>query len=245
MIDQDASKDPAARITPWILIALGLVTAGAGVARIWFGTTLDERLSATTLQYFAVAAALVLLRHVKSLAFGDYKLEFQELARQARQATQEAKSAARTAEDAVIHGTLPTQSGAMTGQPESLQEVVAGPDAQDPWKGALGSSVDDQRKRRLRATVTEIPQRGGWYSVELVVESTAPRSDPLHGQVRFLLHPTFANDRPVVPVAPDGRATLNIVAWGAFTAGAITQDGATLELDLARLESAPPEFRAR
>lgn len=63
--------------------------------------------------------------------------------------------------------------------------------------------------------------------------------------MQFFLHPTFhGNDRPVVAVTPGGTADLALTAWGAFTVGAIADNGATkLELDLAELPAAPAEFK--
>jgi len=64
--------------------------------------------------------------------------------------------------------------------------------------------------------------------------------------VQFFLHDTFKNDRPIVTVGPNGAAELKLTAWGAFTVGAIADDGRTkLELDLQTLEDAPVEFRGR
>jgi len=59
------------------------------------------------------------------------------------------------------------------------------------------------------------------------------------------LHNTF--HQPIRREAPsEGKVTLELHAYGAFTVGAvIEQDGTPLELDLAALESAPPRFRER
>jgi hypothetical protein len=61
--------------------------------------------------------------------------------------------------------------------------------------------------------------------------------------VRFYLHPTFRE--PVADVrVQKGVASLDRVAWGAFTVGA--EIGATrLELDLASVGDTPIEFRTR
>jgi hypothetical protein len=78
------------------------------------------------------------------------------------------------------------------------------------------------------------------------VQSTKPDTDPLRGAVRFYLHDTFLNDRPVVSVSPAGVAELSIDAWGAFTVGAVADGGLTrLELDLAEHPDFPADFRPR
>lgn len=53
--------------------------------------------------------------------------------------------------------------------------------------------------------------------------------------MQFYLHPTFTNNKPIVPVV-NGIAELNLRAWGAFTIGAITSNNTLLEIDLAELK---------
>jgi hypothetical protein len=115
----------------------------------------------------------------------------------------------------------------------------AGKVADDPWSGQFGGK-SEQPGRRLSAEVGAAED--GYFPVELRVEAT-DGAKPLPSAVRFFIHPTFNNPTPVVPVR-DGRATLNLRAWGAFTVGAVTDGGETeLELDLSALESAPRKFR--
>ncbi len=120
----------------------------------------------------------------------------------------------------------------------------AGPNADDPWQGQFGGSPS-ANDRILEVVVKPFPGNPYLFSVKLSVRSTDPKNKPLTGVVKFFLHPTFPNDRPVVPVV-DGVASFEIVAWGAFTAGAIADDGQTkLELNLAKLPDAPAEFKNR
>jgi hypothetical protein len=115
----------------------------------------------------------------------------------------------------------------------------------DPWKGKFGGSNRDNA-RLLDAEVQAIDGSPDLFSVCLKVSSTDPAASPLRGAVQFFLHPTFNNPRPVVKVGPTGVAELALTAWGAFTVGAVADDGKTrLELDLAHLEGAPEEFRNR
>lgn len=122
---------------------------------------------------------------------------------------------------------------------------VEAENSQDPWKGRFGGKNSDN-DRQLQAEVKPIPGSQGLYAIRLKVSSLHPDPNPLKGAVQFFLHPTFNNEKPVVTVGPNGVAELNLKAWGAFTVGAIADDGQTkLELDLSELETAPSEFRSR
>jgi len=74
-------------ITPWFLLALATLAGFGAVLRIWDAHLLGA-LDRTTLLYLGVAGALLLLRQLKSLSFGGYKLEMLERVRE-RQARQE------------------------------------------------------------------------------------------------------------------------------------------------------------
>lgn len=230
-------------ITQWILIGLSTLAGLGAVARV-VGSRADmlERLDETTLIYLAVAGTLLLLRRVSTLSFGSYKVEFEKI----RQAAEEAKTAARIAEDAAIYGIGPQPGSGPAGvAPASLEQVAPGEDPEDPWKGRFGGRSEAEG-RRLRATVSAIPGRQDRYVIHLVAESTAPGRNPLSGSVQFYLHPNLANNTPVVPVGPNGKAELHLAAWGAFTVGAVTDDGTVrLELDLAEARDVPEEFRRR
>ena len=120
-----------------------------------------------------------------------------------------------------------------------VTDGIAPDDPNDPWKGQFGgTSVNNDRE--IRAEVKPIPGRSGLYAIRLIVRSLHPDTNPLKGAVQFFLHPTFNDPKPVVPVGPTGVSELNVKAWGAFTVGALADDGKTkLELDLSELESAP------
>ena len=98
--------------------------------------------------------------------------------------------------------------------------------------------------RELTAEVLPLKESPGWYSVKLLV-STLPGFPHLKGDVRFFIHDTFKNNKPIVD-SVNGAASLHIKAWGAFTVGILADDGNTkLELDLAELPTAPIEFRSK
>lgn len=116
----------------------------------------------------------------------------------------------------------------------------------DPWKGSFGKKpVDHEMGRQLSAKVLPIQSQPGWYAVELVV-SRLPGSDKkLDSPVQFFIHDTFPNSKPEVQPVQD-KAVLHLKAWGAFTVGALTDNGmCKLELDLSELKDAPEEFRTR
>jgi hypothetical protein len=113
-------------------------------------------------------------------------------------------------------------------------------DIDDPQRGQFGGR-STSGGRRITAEVSE--GKHGWFKIEITVEPT--NGIPLRGNVEFHLHPTFRP--PVVRKYPSkGRASLKISAWGAFTVGAIADEGQTrLELNLAELSKAPKVFRQR
>jgi hypothetical protein len=125
--------------------------------------------------------------------------------------------------------------------PGRVPRVPAPSDPDDPQKGQWGGRAV-RPARELRARVA--PADPGWFEVTLEIVSTNPVS-PLEGWARFHLHPTFSYSQPEVAVR-QGKATLSLRAWGAFTVGAEADDGQTrLELDLSELKDAPQEFRDR
>lgn len=125
----------------------------------------------------------------------------------------------------------------------SFPDVEPGPVHDDPWAGQFGGR-SAANGRRLVAELAMMPARPGLATVRLTVEST-DATRPLSGAVQFYLHPTFANNRPVVPV-DGGTATLTVVSWGAFTVGVLADGGDTkLELDLAQHPQALEPWRSR
>lgn len=113
----------------------------------------------------------------------------------------------------------------------------------DPQKGRFGGKAENNF-RALRAQVlpSHIPD---FYSVTIRVESTDPANHPLDKDVTFYLHDTFSPS--VYSVSPKDNKALDdeILSYGAFTVGAIADDGKTfLELDLAEQNEFPEGFRA-
>ena len=138
-----------------------------------------------------------------------------------------------------------TQQQASSALTKSVVKTpLIGPNPDDPWKGQFGGQAN-AKNRELSAEVQAYPGNPNLFTVRLRVKSTDPVNHPL-SSVIFYLHPTFPNNSPVVAPGPNDIAELTIVAWGAFTVGAITDSGQTmLELDLAELPDAPEVFRGR
>jgi hypothetical protein len=64
-------------LTPWLLVVLATLASAGAIIRAVGDSTVPwrDRLNETTLLYLAVGGALLLLRRIKALSFGGYKLE--------------------------------------------------------------------------------------------------------------------------------------------------------------------------
>lgn len=240
----------------------------AGAARIFGSAEQLARIDNTTLTYFAVAGALLLLRKVKSLSFGDTKIELRDVEAKADEAIEEAKTATSIAQRVAGE---PAQSSASPapampsapsapqldddagtgqknfspkGKPTDPWDREPGGEEDDPWKGRFGGKPESNH-RRLRADVSPVRGEEDWFRIHLWVESTDEDQHPLEGRMRFFIHDTFPANKPFVHVV-GGEAELRLKAWGAFTVGALADDGDTeLELDLSSDRSFPRTFRER
>jgi hypothetical protein len=115
----------------------------------------------------------------------------------------------------------------------------------DPQKGRFGGLAErNYRKLSAKVTNSNIPE---YYSVELIVESTNA-AKPLT-DVLFFIHDSFTPNVYTVYANEfkNGKAIDDeILSYGAFTVGVITDNGNTfLELDLAENKDFPAEFRKR
>lgn len=245
-MENDSSSNAFNFITRLLLPTLSVVALVAAIWRMFAPNqeTLN-RLDERTILYLGVAGVLLLLRDVKSLAFGDYKVEFDRIRGIAADAQNKAENAQSVAlGTGKIDETAPMLPASTTGVTPG-QTLSPGHIPGDPWKGVFGdkSAVNN---RLITAEVSTVPGSKDLFSIGLKISSTRPKDDPLTGFVQFFLHNTFKNDRPIIKVGPNGSAELKLTAWGAFTVGALCDDGKTrLELDLATLEDAPSDFRNR
>lgn len=113
-------------------------------------------------------------------------------------------------------------------------------DPEDPQKGRFGGSPS---RNGLELSSRVMEGSPGWFEVLLQVRPIGDRTLP--GTVDFYLHPTFGREMETVKVV-DGLASLRLSAWGAFTVGAVADNGETeLELDLSQDASLPSSFRER
>lgn len=115
--------------------------------------------------------------------------------------------------------------------------------ANDPQKNRFGG----RSSRNNRTLTAEVAGVSGPESEVFTIKLKAAATDgaPLSQPVKFFLHDSFAPDSAVV-LPRAGIVELELVSWGAFTVGAITDGGQTmLELDLAELPDAPKKFRER
>jgi hypothetical protein len=225
---------------------VGCAVFVAAIIRLFSEAGPAVRLDETTLLYFVAAAGLFLATNAKSLKFGDFSVELEEL----KEEVKEAKLLASIAQDSpkiLVAQENPLAASAaldaLAAAPAMDAKPGSAPD--DPWKNVFGGkSVDKARGRLVSANVEPLKFFPGWYSLELRVESMRG-APPLEGEVRFFLHDSFPNNKPWVRAA-DGIATLHLKTWGAFTVGVLAEGGATrLELDLANLSTAPTDFRSR
>ena len=148
-----------------------------------------------------------------------------------------------------------TAKGPIVGPPGPLDEVIEIPvmpalppvkHPEDPQKGRFGGR-SEANGRRLSAVVEEsnLPD---FYKVILTVESTQG-NPPLNADVIFYIHDSF--NPSVFTYKPaefiNGKAIEDeILSYGAFTVGVITDNGKTmLELDLSEDKKFPKLFRER
>ncbi|MBI4438169.1 hypothetical protein HY631_04425 [Candidatus Uhrbacteria bacterium] len=248
------------RLPARLLATIGALSALAGAAVLIRQLVGGQDIDDTAARFFLVAGAVTILHRVKSLSFGDNKIEMQDL--QAALETQRGEiervrgRVKEVADDLDATGAvfdhIPRPGGSRPVAEEDMlldvegdrgRAVGAAPADEDPHKGKWGGMAA-ANDRRLCAIVVAVPGSASWFRVRLRVCSTNP-GDPLTGSVTFHLHPTFPSPVVTRPVE-DGEATLSLLAWGAFTVGASCDGGDTrLELDLAQLESAPEVFRSR
>lgn len=115
----------------------------------------------------------------------------------------------------------------------------------DPWWDRFGSRslVDGYR---VEAYVSPKPVRGLSHSVRITVSRPAGSTA---NTIRLFLHPTFPHLAPIVGFDASGKATLDLLAYGAFTVGVAVADPTAskpilLELDLTAVD-APSDWKAR
>lgn len=180
--------------------------------------------------YFLVAAVVIVLPRIAKLNMSKTGISLemsQQFRREQNIPTELRQSPAETSG--------PTQRDS----DQAVQTVRSDDPVMDTWEGSEVAGG-----KRIYATVTPSVTHEDFFLVRLTVCDTDPRTaTPLSGDVVFHLHPTFGN-KPRKAKVQQAQAVLELLAWGAFTVGAQTADGAKLKLDLSTLP-APYDFRIR
>jgi hypothetical protein len=111
----------------------------------------------------------------------------------------------------------------------------------DRQKGRWGG-VAEKNGKKLFASVEQHPKLSRYYNVALKVASAT--NVRLTEPVCFFVHESFgfSNDMVISEPNAEGIAQINLVAYEAFTAGALCMDGTTLELDLNEEKGFPNGF---
>ena len=236
---------------PWNKIFYTLVMLALAALHRWFG--FDK-----TSVGLGVAAVMPwvlgeLQSMIKSLKLqGVAEVEFRELKEKA-EALQVAveggvggKAAVPAAAAAAAASPAPA-SGAKSFSTMAADDVKK-PANDDPLKHQFGSKPSADGLV-MKARVTRVPGSDTLFRIHAWVAdaSGAPLSRDV--TVKIYLHPTFPRSERDATVGGDGTASLDLVAWGAFTMGAKVWRGdrvTLLELDLATdVPGAPAEFCAR
>jgi hypothetical protein len=205
--------------------------------------------------YFLVAAcAFLVLERIKRFSVGKEGISAELAESIKREISSVTEKAVEEVGQAAVVGAIVAKEGVGKAredkpQDESIATLLARlpppgqVDRTDPQKGRFGG-LPERNGRRLDVDVRPSLSTLGIYRIKLKVYST-DTINPLNGEVLFFLHNTFERDVRSVPVK-DGVARLDLLSYGAFTVGAIADNGETfLELDLALDERFPKEFRER
>ena len=107
----------------------------------------------------------------------------------------------------------------------------------DLQKDRWGGKIEDAGlKIQANVKKTDSPK---WFDITVEMSATGKRR--FEGEVAFFLHDTFPEEIRYTKAA-NGIARIGLIAFEAFTAGAYTGNGISLELDLQRQEGYPKEF---
>lgn len=142
-------------------------------------------------------------------------------------------------------GLVPEKSPAAAAIAEIRTAVQIAVNPDDPWQGRFGGSPVGLGVQLL-ASVNPI-EGSQFFELALEVKADLPeRAAELAGtSAVYFLHPTFGDRPRSVSFGSDGRAPLQLFAYGAFTVGVLLQDGTRLELNLATISGVPDLFRSR
>jgi hypothetical protein len=203
----------------------------------------DITIPSTSLYLIVAAVVALILPEIQKFSVSKDGVSFEKVGRQLQQldAKVDRVTAGATELSAQINSGVGGKVAAPSGSSEAHSDLVVTSD--DPQAGKWGGKSEADG-RRATATVAPSNLRKDWFKIDLLVESTTP-ARPLTGTVQFHLHPSF-REKVIERPAIDGRARLELIAWGAFTVGVSADGGKTkLELDLSKVADAPEAFRTR
>jgi hypothetical protein len=264
-VEDAGEKRPSWRMLLEALIAA--VLAGGGVTYLLVGEIKHEPWVGFGLIALGVVVFLMRGQTIKGFEAGPsgIKVALQEMLTKVEEVREEAEAATSKAEQAkqiAAQQITPAGRGSksLLEAPSGEAKVLAPDDGgggdwahpaferakvpdNDPEKGQWGRE-DVRNGRRLSATVKPIGDN--YYEVVLTV-SPVGSAPPITRDVRFHLHDSFP--RSIRTVKPrNGKATLSLIAWGAFTVGAEVrgEPDTYLELDLADPKYGyPTRFQSR
>jgi hypothetical protein len=245
----------------WGRYVLAGLCIAAAVARCFVSESMSKRLDWQFVLLMAAAGAMLLLPYLSKVKFSEGGFEWSLSAPKVRKAIGKFGVGGKKSGDdgksllservtsmlgRMMH-TVASMDQVVGSEKEEFTEIAASVSSNDPQKGQWGGH-EEANGYRLGARVDRIEHGPDWFRLELTV-ARIDKSAARGKRVCFHLHPTFLKTETEVPIEED-EATLNLVAWGAFTVGAEVFDAqneriATLELDLSKLADAPREFRER
>ena len=243
------SPQPASRfenMRHWIFLLLSLTAVVLAVMRSLGNDNIDR----DVLMFLATAGVLLVLERVIKFSVSKDGVSA-EMAQKILSEVSDVKQVSKENQLALSGGVGGKTSigddnssgnldeGRKEGGAKLSPEFQANPN--DPQKGRFGG---ESRANGREIIASVAPAKGNTenYDISLTVRST-DASKPLIGTVIFYLHHTFKRKVRKVSVV-DGVATLDLLAYGAFTVGAVADDGETLlELDLSNDPRFPKRFR--
>lgn len=243
------SKGPLGIITLFIILTHAFASLLLGVG----GKDLGDGLKAPLVWFLVLFPVLVLCvfawlvacHHTKLYSPTDFKdqKDFLELQKELRRTQRRVDTLAEGTPGVAIPPLVSAEAGAK--QPVVQARAVDGTlaDPEDPQRGQWGGQREANHRVVSVEKISRTRSDPNNFRIQLQVRSTDAGAHPLTGQVEFHLHDTFRPQVEVVDVK-DGVARLTLYAYGAFTVGARTADGTTLEINLADDDiDAPREFK--
>jgi len=245
---RDLARSPLGVIALFIVLIYSIATMFMGLAAANFPDSLRAPLVWFVVLFpvmvLAVFTWLVICYPINLYGPSDLGPELFVKLQEQLQTTQRRLNVLSEVTPGVAMQSLPVAADAIAPKPASRGVTPAPIDTDDPQRGRWGGQREAGHRRITVGSIRPLDSDPENYRILLEVCSTDPERHPLGGKVTFHLHDTFSPDVEEVSVR-NGAARLTLVAYGAFTVGAETDDGVRLELNLADADvDAPREFKA-